>query len=819
MFRNKYAKKKYICNIESVRCDDPDYYRKKDVTITGWAFSLENKTPLFLEDVIVDGVAVPKTCIKSGIAREDVASQYRYEKISNCGFKVELNNYLPGKYKIEFNFNDIEQQSYVYRYTYKIKNKLCRIIISAIKKRSISVLKFKNLKKAALIFFNKYSYSQSCKNSQYKQLDTYLGYFDGKDKGKYNIDRTIDVIIPVYNGFVYLKSLVESVLKNTTDPYRIIFIDDCSTDPEVSRYLSEIVSSNTDFILLKNEVNLGFVKCVNKAYSVCKNDFIILNTDTEVPPYWMERLIKPLSCESIASVTPFSNAATICSFPLMMKDNPIYESLPVEVIDGYFQKIDDICFDVPTGVGFCMAVKKSVADQIGFFDEIFGRGYGEENDFCLRALKSGYRNVMIPNMFVYHKHGGSFTSQEKQSLMNANMNILISRYPNYLVEVSRFVDEDILQGIRIFIECLIQHNEKHRNTILVFDHDLGGGATLYCEEMISNLLVSNDIVILIKYKYSIGKYSLTIKGLDENSGEYLFDKIQSVEKIIGLLGVNKVYINELVTYPDSMDVLDVISKSKKAYKYEMVLLIHDYYCICPSINLLDFNNEYCCLPELSECSDCWNKKCRKSSNRTNINIEKWRAAWERILGNADKIVCFSESSKKILLTVYPDCNEEKISVIPHKVKEFDHKVRLIENNRSIINIAVIGNEALHKGSRLVFEMAKIAGDKKLPVRFYMMGSYNKKEESSFLKIVGPYNREDLPCLMEKYYIDLILIPSIWPETFSYTTEEAMMMDMPIAVFDLGAPPERIKKYAKGLIIEKIDAEYALSRIIRWIKMN
>ena len=81
-----------------------------------------------------------------------------------------------------------------------------------------------------------------------------------------------------------------------------------------------------------------------------------------------------------------------------------------------------------------------------------------------------------------------------------------------------------------------------------------------------------------------------------------------------------------------------------------------------------------------------------------------------------------------------------------------------------------------------------------------------------MKITGSYEREHLPEIIEDRKIDVIFIPSIWPETFSYTSQEAIEMGMPVAVFDLGAPPERVKKYEKGLVIDKIDAAYALEKI-------
>ena len=102
-----------------------------------------------------------------------------------------------------------------------------------------------------------------------------------------------------------------------------------------------------------------------------------------------------------------------------------------------------------------------------------------------------------------------------------------------------------------------------------------------------------------------------------------------------------------------------------------------------------------------------------------------------------------------------------------------------------------------------------------PVKMILVGTGQELQETEVLSITGPYIREQLPGIIETQKINLIFIPSVWPETFSYTAQEAIEMGMPVAVFDLGAPAERVKKYSKGLIIEKIDAEYALRKILEF----
>ena len=76
---------------------------------------------------------------------------------------------------------------------------------------------------------------------------------------------------------------------------------------------------------------------------------------------------------------------------------------------------------IPTGVGFCMYIRRACLDEIGLFDaETFGRGYGEENDFCMRAAAAGWRNVLAGDVFVYHEGAVSFSGERLALTENAD---------------------------------------------------------------------------------------------------------------------------------------------------------------------------------------------------------------------------------------------------------------------------------------------------------------------------------------------------------------------------------------------------------------
>lgn len=273
--------------------------------------------------------------------------------------------------------------------------------------------------------------------------------------------RMIDIIVPIYNGYEYLNPLFESIYKNTELQYRLLVVNDCSTDRRIEDFLiSQKEKFGESMIIINNQANLGFVKSVNKCFDIVENDFVIVNTDVELPPAWDVRLFMPIfKFKNVASVTPFSNAATIFSFPDIWVDNQLDDRMNLEEMDKIFHNINPDDYPLlafPTGVGFCMAMSKEALLRVGKFDVIFGKGYGEENDWCQKAVLAGYINTLAPNLFVYHKHGGSFLSDDKKKLCEKNLKVIMERYPNYLSDVQISSDNKYYLKIR---QCLSKYYE------------------------------------------------------------------------------------------------------------------------------------------------------------------------------------------------------------------------------------------------------------------------------------------------------------------------------------------------------------------------
>ena len=250
----------------------------------------------------------------------------------------------------------------------------------------------------------------------------------------------LDVIVPVYNAYDDFLICLYSLVKHR-DVYRIVLIDDCSTDPRVHDLLTALKNYEQEGIWVEfNAQNLGFLGTVNKGMQMTRHDVILLNTDTVVTRGWARKLKGcAQSNERIATVTPFTNNGRMCSVPNFLQDNDLPEGFTVDLFAACVEKSSSNRYpELATAVGFCVYIRRSAINDIGYFDaENFGKGYGEEVDFSFRAIDKGYKNVLCDNTFVYHKGSASFLDNQ-HALMEKNHIFLSEKYPENWAAIARF---------------------------------------------------------------------------------------------------------------------------------------------------------------------------------------------------------------------------------------------------------------------------------------------------------------------------------------------------------------------------------------------
>lgn len=634
-----------------------------------------------------------------------------------------------------------------------------------------------------------------------------------------NCSLPVDVIIPIYNAYDDLIACVNSVLKNTSYPYRLVLIDDKSTDPRIDSFLNDLESRKiNNLVIMRNKRNLGFVGTVNRGMAESDSHVVLLNSDTEVPPGWLERLIQAAAQDPlVGTVTPFSNNATICSFPNFCEDNVLPKEYDMEALDKVFNRYaSSAVIDIPTAVGFCMLITKSCLDTVGLFDEeTFGRGYAEENDFCMRAEGMGFRNVICPNLFVYHKGSMSFGVQQK-TLLQENLRKLDQKHPSYRAKVRSFIERDPLEPVRKMVQSgLVIELRKTDLGVLQVLHGLGGGTVTHVEDIIS---MQKGVV----RNYVLKPYPKHFELIDRNQTRalsYTFSKEEALQpgwfsKLLKSFNIGLVHVHHLHGYPEEF--VTLLMETRIPYLFTS----HDYYTACPTINLLDSKSVYCgAQKDLDICKKCL--RAHPDSNIAGIDPRRWRDRWAEFLGNAVKILAPSKAAAEIMEHYF---EQIKVHPVEHGVDSYgpltvdneDYNPEIpLDGDK--IRIALLGAIGPHKGSHLLEELVRLTRLRSLPFQWVVIGYTNLRQvrycsTDNVLAIHGPYEPIEIPQLLSKYCIDLVFLPSVWPETYSYTLSEAWLSGYPVLSPDLGALGQRIRETDAGWLLKQLCVEEILDTL-------
>lgn len=224
-----------------------------------------------------------------------------------------------------------------------------------------------------------------------------------------------EIILPVHNGLACLRDCMEALLAYTQrQGTRVLIMDDAS-DAVTAAWLREQTGREPNWIQLhRHPKNLGFLSSCNRVMEQGESRYVLLlNSDVLVSPGWLERLLVCAESDPcIASVNPLCNRAD--NIDLAMAPGSSYLAM-----NAYLSTHSPRCYpDVVTGVGFCLLLRRDALRQVGLFDPVYGHGYCEESDLCMRLTMAGFRTVVADDVYVYHQGGGSFSDGQVRYLRN-----------------------------------------------------------------------------------------------------------------------------------------------------------------------------------------------------------------------------------------------------------------------------------------------------------------------------------------------------------------------------------------------------------------
>lgn len=622
---------------------------------------------------------------------------------------------------------------------------------------------------------------------------------------------SVDIIIPIYNAYEYTKKCIETVIQHTDlKQHTLVLVNDKSPDERILPMLRKFEMEHLDLhiCVIDKEENSGFVKSVNVGMSHSKNDVVLLNSDTEVTKNWLEKMRNVAYVrENVATVTPLSNNATLASIPNFLQENDLPKFTTLE---EYAKDVEDCSFNVfpelTTAHGFCMYIRRDAIEKVGLFDDVtFEKGYGEENDFSYRCIQNGLVNLLCDNTFIYHKGTQSF-SGEKQELSLSHTEILKNKYPRNFEMNTHLCMTNPYSYIQDNVNYYV--NNKYRKNVLIVAHEfmkkeqkLVGGTVLHIYDLISRLRDKMNFHVLYPEN---GKFRVKSFFAD-STAEVVLGKVTSyenvmthnyeyrnlVKKVFDFIHVDFVHVHHIMY--QYFDIFDLIQEKKIPY----IVSLHDFYFICPTFALLENDERYCGENPNCDCLNC----LKKLRNVEGNFIQEWRKLSEKALRNAEKIITPTDSVKNIVNRYFKDL---PIQTIEHGVEKIEYEFEKAEE-KDKKNIAFIGGINQLKGIAFFKEFVKKVNEPESQYVLHLFGNTSEEalnESNGNYQFHGMYQREDIVKLLKENQIDLVLLLTICPETYSYTLTESLMANIPVLALNYGALAERISRDDLGWILER-----------------
>lgn len=607
------------------------------------------------------------------------------------------------------------------------------------------------------------------------------------------------ILLPVYNSFELLAEVIDRVEAHTDLPWHLIAIEDCSSDARVRPWLRDrIAFLGHRATLLENPQNLGFIGSVNRGFASAAQfgwPVVLLNSDAFVPKNWASRLVAPLMANvQVASTTPMSNDAELMTVPVICAPHDLALGQG-DALDEVASRFDLLAegVEVPTGVGFCMALSHHWLAKVPQFDTIFGRGYGEEVDWCQRVSALGGRHLGLPGLFVEHRGGASFGSAEKQALIASNNLIVESRYPRFPLDVRAFLAEDPLSTPRLALALAFAGLQARGRLPVFVAHVMGGGADIWLQNRMAETLAADGAGAAIVLRLGGSRrwqLELHLPSQPVQIGET--DDCDLIARLLAPLPPLHLVYSCAVGDKDPVAIPDLLLGLLRGGDTAEILF-HDFYPLSPAYTLLNSDARFQGVPAVDATDPA--HQARRPDGRT-VSLAEWRSAWERLAVRAEWLTVFSQDSKRHVAEAWPAL-ADKIRCVPHVLHTPVPRIDAPAPDAPLA-IAVLGNIGLQKGITLVAALGKRLAEIPGAPRLVVIGNTDPAYVlAPSIKVHGAYALMDLPLLAGQYGVCAWLIPSIWPETFSFTTHEALATGLPVLGLNIGAQGDALNAHPNG----------------------
>ena len=612
--------------------------------------------------------------------------------------------------------------------------------------------------------------------------------------------RRVDIVIPVYRDVAATIACLDSVLAARLRGTRVVVIDDATPEPELAAALDRLAARRR-ILLVRHRRNLGFPAAANAGLRLARasgHDALLLNADTLVAPHFLARLrAAAYAAPDIGTACPLSNNASILSYPDPAGGNPMPDLAETARLAGLAWAANGAAaVDIPTAVGFCMYLRHDCLQAVGLFRAaIFGRGYGEENDFCLRATAAGRRHVAAPGVFVAHAGEASFGAQAA-GWRARNAAILARLYPAYAARIAAHAAADPLLPARRRLDIARARASQPMTAkaIVLITHARGGGvARGVMERRVA--LRADGLWPIVLAPAGAPDNTVRIEGFP-NLRFTLPEDHALLLRLLRDARTERIEFHHILGQPAHILALP------QALGVPYVVHVHDYHWVCPRLVLSGDAGRYCGEPDIAGCNACIRR--RGSFLGEAISVADLRARSARMFGGAAAVIAPSEDVAARLARYFPALRPRVEQPAGSQITRFHIRGPATRpraaHRRRVVVIGAIGAE---KGFHVLLGLAREAAETDRNLEFVVVG--HTIHDTALLRtgrvfITGPYQPEEAVALVRAQSGDLALLPSVVPETWCHALTEAWDAGLHVVAFDLGAPAERIRARGGGSLL-------------------
>jgi GT2 family glycosyltransferase len=633
----------------------------------------------------------------------------------------------------------------------------------------------------------------------------------------------LDVIVPVYGAAAEFAACLAS-LRRSTDlgRHRLVLVIDGPQSAAVETALAAVAGLPEGAVLvLRNPTRQGFVGSANRGMSVSDRDVVLLNSDTEVTAGWLEKLQQAAySDPAIATVTPFSNNSTIASLPRSAEVNALPASWDLDRFASLVERVSQRQRPrLPTGVGVCLYIKRKALDRLGLFDEaVFGLGYGEESDFCFRALEAGFLNVLDDATFIYHAGQRSFGGS-RPARVKAAHRAMSRLHPAYLPTVTRFLREDPLRPVRERVVEALRGKRppgpaspsRRPRRVLHLVHGWppwsSAGTEVYARRLALRQASWREAAVYARIadpERGLGealelvdggvRVRLMVNNFDQRnplSRNALHDRRLAADfrRFLEETKPDLVHVHHLAGHAATL--LGEAAKRRVPIVYQ----VQDWWAPCARANLLDVRRRLCSGPAPGKCSACLPLTGLPPAPLLNRLLYSGRERlMNHLLRRVDLFVMGSRAIHESYLRLGYLRPEDPVSVLPYGIERSAGGPLRARGASLPLRCGLIGSILPHKGIHVAVAAFRDVDPACATLQIWgdpgVSPSYRTELEGMLPPSVSFEGRFEEQRRAEVFArLDLLIVPSLGLESFGLVAREALAEGVPVLASCRGALAE------------------------------